>query len=783
MRTKEKKVNNNFIAILIIAILLLFSAHLFINNYSKTTYGESDCPILVVDSKTMHVGQTFEIAVELTENTGLEAVVLQLDYDQSVFTLMKVERGNAISSLTFTTTNVNTNLGYNIRPFKMLWDGRAPDNSTGTMVVFTFQASRNAAKRDYDISITYEEKNTKSSYGVKVPLDISGGIVTLIGGIYSVNYVDHDGSILQTTEYNEEATPEFYGPEPERPETDAYTYIFNGWVPVANENPKLLIYEADYIEIPKIYTVNYYLEGDLFLTKDYPYGEDITKVEVEDREYYEFSGWCTDYLCKNKLKKGSTMPSHDINLYGRYLFNQRTDEIDIPVIELIASDAGDGLIRVNVELISNTGLSGMILTLDYDIAEMSLINVERGNALPLLQFETTNTDNGYDEIPFRLYWEGVQNDYSEGTIAVLYFRMEEDLLDGQYFINMTYNSGQDVSYIEDGNIIYSDVVIQAAMLVVSGGEFQWNTEEPDSSEYTKLWLIIIIVLSIMLFIAIVICIYLLIRYVKLKYRFQVLDSCNNNKCDYYFDILKKESMFYFIITKDGVIIGKSKEYSSKNSCISAIFNLRKYLNKELIINDGKGYKYEFGEVLLEAKEMSDKKYFFRVCQANNILFESKVFKNLSECNSIIKSLKNAELYHYIGENIDDKEYVNDCDYRFNIFFDNKQYYFKVKRKGVLIGISKKYEHINSCINAVFNLRKNLSRKALIYIDNISHNFGFGEVILLIDQSSEGKCKFSIYQENNIMFISEEFNDILECKSIIESLRDAKVFRLIRGLDA
>jgi hypothetical protein len=494
------------------AFIMLCLLFLPVINYNSIA---EDNPVIVVDNKTMHVGQTFEMRVELTENTGLEAIVLQVDYDETVFTLMNVERGNALRNLTYTTTNINTNLGYAIRPFKMLWDGRAPDSSTGTMVIFTFRASREAEKKDYDIAVSYEEKNTKSSYGIRVPIDISGGTVTLIGGIYTINYLDYDGTILQSTEYNEEATPQFIGNEPSRAETDAYSYYFNGWVPEANENSSLLIYRADYISIPKIYTVNYYLEGELFLTEDYAYNTDITRVSVPDREYYEFSGWCTDYTCENRLRTGSTMPANDLDLYGRYVFNMRADEAGIPVVEMVANDNGDGQIRVDVNLLANTGLSGMILTLDFDYAEMRLTGVERGEALPLLQFETTNTENGYDEIPFKLYWEGVQNDYSIGTIARLYFQTEQGIPDGQYYIGMTYASGQDISYLENGSPIYSDVVIETAVIVVTDGILDWNVEtEP---ECYKGWIVIIIILIIIIIINIIIIIYLL-------YRNRVLDE-------------------------------------------------------------------------------------------------------------------------------------------------------------------------------------------------------------------------------------------------------------------
>lgn len=619
-----------------LSILIIYSH----NADQYITYAAPDKPTIVVDSKTMHVGQTFEIAVNLVHNTGLEAIVLQLDYDETVFTLMKVEKGNALRTLSYTTTNVDTNLGLSIRPFKMLWDGRAPDTSLGTMVVFTFNAARDAEKKDYNISISYEEKNTKSSYGVKVPVDISGGIVTLIGGLYNVNYVDYDGALLQASEFNEETTPAYAGNEPSRQETEAYSYIFNGWVHVANENSSLLIFHADYIAIPKIYTLNYYLEGQLHFTAETPYGEDISKLSVDDRQYFEFSGWCTDNRYKNKIKAGMKMPSYDLNLYGRYLFNHRMDEVDIPVIELVPSN-DNGLIRIDVMLLSNTGISGMILTLDYDYVYLNLVEINRREALPLLQYETTNTSNGYDEIPFKLYWEGIVNDYSTGLIATLYFTPSNDIEDGLYYVTMTYTSGQDVSYIENGDLIYTDLVIQAAALIVEDGMLQWDDLDPDDEPCNnKCWIIIIIILIILLLIAIAICVYLMLfRYRYFKYV---------GECDYRFYIIKINKQYYFTVKRDEILIGKSKLYQFKTSCISAIFNLRKNLNRNAIINnDNSEYDFKFGELILQIDKSSDGKYRFSIRQEDNVMFVSEEFKDLSECKSNIESLKNATVFVYI----------------------------------------------------------------------------------------------------------------------------------------
>ena len=85
-------------------------------------------PKVTVENKTVHRGQTFTIDVDLTNNEGLIALYLTLDYESSVMKLVNVEQGNALSSLTFTNTNTQTVLGYGILPFNMLWDGRKSDN-------------------------------------------------------------------------------------------------------------------------------------------------------------------------------------------------------------------------------------------------------------------------------------------------------------------------------------------------------------------------------------------------------------------------------------------------------------------------------------------------------------------------------------------------------------------------------------------------------------------------------------------------------------------------------
>ena len=64
--------------------------------------------VLVMQFRELTVDREIEIDVVVEENSGVSGMLLSLEYDTSVFTLIDVEYGTAFSSLSPIHTNTNT---------------------------------------------------------------------------------------------------------------------------------------------------------------------------------------------------------------------------------------------------------------------------------------------------------------------------------------------------------------------------------------------------------------------------------------------------------------------------------------------------------------------------------------------------------------------------------------------------------------------------------------------------------------------------------------------------
>ncbi|MBQ3497086.1 MAG: InlB B-repeat-containing protein, partial [Oscillospiraceae bacterium] len=116
---------------------------------------------------------------------------------------------------------------------------------------------------------------------------------------YTVTFVDHDGTVISAGEY-------FYGDAITPPQdpvraSDAYAdYIFRGWSLVPEAVKKDVTYTAQYIVIPKSYTVMYYNhDGRLLHLGSYHYGDVVhqptvtSAPESENEKLYTYvhAGW------------------------------------------------------------------------------------------------------------------------------------------------------------------------------------------------------------------------------------------------------------------------------------------------------------------------------------------------------------------------------------------------------------------------------------------------------------------------------------------------------------
>jgi hypothetical protein len=161
-------------------------------------------------------------------------------------------------------------------------------------------------------------------------------------------------------------------------------------------------------------------------------------------------------------------------------FNIREDSV--PEIELSLDRIEGEYAYVNVTVVQNPSLSGLLLTLDYDKTAMTFVGFERGSAFQSLQFDHTDTAQGYEADPFRFYFEHSSNTSETGLILVLKFKVKEEALDGVYSVTMTYDPNTDATFInEDGSLWYTMLKIKGAQIPV-GEIYHWNEEIDGAGE-------------------------------------------------------------------------------------------------------------------------------------------------------------------------------------------------------------------------------------------------------------------------------------------------------------
>ena len=460
-------------------LIILFLLPLFPMGAMQVSAAESDAtalPMVRIENKTVHRGQTFELRIYLDQNPGLLSLMLELEYDKTTLELVGISHGNALSTHTFTTTNTDTEDGFLITPFRMLWDGREQDRTTGVLATLTFESKIEAETGDYLVSLSYDKQNTLIEYGVSCDVNIQNGYVTLIKGAYSVKYLNYDGSLLYEKDYNEYEVPVYAGQIPTRPTDAHYSYEFEGWKGILSDDPNVICYEANYKLTPQIYQVFFYVDGEYFNAFECPYGTFVDLTQIPSKKNHVFDGWYTDEALTQKISS-IQMTAENLTLYGAMKFNIR--ENPTPEITLSVDRMENEYVYVAVDVTQNPSISGLVLTLDYDKNALTFEGFERGEAFDTLQFDYTNTDKGYLADPFRFYWEHTVNTLDTGRLLVLKFRINKNVEGGLYSVTMTYEPTTDAIYINEfGEISYTKLNIIGVKIPI-GEIYYWNEEIED----------------------------------------------------------------------------------------------------------------------------------------------------------------------------------------------------------------------------------------------------------------------------------------------------------------
>ena len=129
----------------------------------------------------------------------------------------------------------------------------------------------------------------------------------------------------------------------------------------------------------------------------------------------------------------------------------------------------DQEIEIDVVAEENSGVSSMLLSLEYDTSVFTLTDLEYGTAFSSLSPIHTNseTEQGYGIYPFMISYLGDENDTSTGIMMTLRFCIKENAPAGKYNITFKYERDKDISYLKDGKILTKNLLIDGARITIS----------------------------------------------------------------------------------------------------------------------------------------------------------------------------------------------------------------------------------------------------------------------------------------------------------------------------
>lgn len=142
---------------------------------------------IAVSSVRARAGQTITVKVDLSANKGISNMRLQMTYPEG-FTLENIQKGNALSSLTFTPPGKLT-----ANPVNFVWDGTEADTSEGCILELTFRVADTVAVGDYSISLSYQKDDVLDGNLEGIDLTLQDGTVSVVE--FTRGDIDGDGVI------------------------------------------------------------------------------------------------------------------------------------------------------------------------------------------------------------------------------------------------------------------------------------------------------------------------------------------------------------------------------------------------------------------------------------------------------------------------------------------------------------------------------------------------------------------------------------------------------------
>jgi len=134
---------------------------------------ETDETKLYVSGATAFCGDTVTVTVSVKNNPGILGMLLSLEYDESVLTLVGTANGDATAALTYLEPSRL------ISGCNFLWYGSSTGTVTdGSVLTLTFRVAEDAAAGTYQIVLDYSSQDTyDTSYSPITAVTVDGNVV------------------------------------------------------------------------------------------------------------------------------------------------------------------------------------------------------------------------------------------------------------------------------------------------------------------------------------------------------------------------------------------------------------------------------------------------------------------------------------------------------------------------------------------------------------------------------------------------------------------------------
>ncbi|MBO7508075.1 MAG: hypothetical protein J6T39_00330, partial [Clostridia bacterium] len=187
----------------LLTLLLVFSS--FASPTQKAFAANISDNSVIILAGNINQQNKLVIDVNLTVNTGISAMNLELTYNKKVMRLSNMVQGSALSSLDLMTSNTDTEEGFAITPFIFNYFGEENDFSKGKLFTLTFELSNNISDGKYVVSLNYK-RNADVNY-----LDDNGDLKTKNLLIDNAEIEIKDDSVIQIVSIrDDEQTPKYW---------------------------------------------------------------------------------------------------------------------------------------------------------------------------------------------------------------------------------------------------------------------------------------------------------------------------------------------------------------------------------------------------------------------------------------------------------------------------------------------------------------------------------------------------------------------------------------------